>query len=397
MERILLFQYVINKYKIGHCPYFVFSFLGEIVFDKLFYFNSSESHETFRANLKSVDYSEKFFRYTNILYIMVRFLSCKELYKTIQQKSSGAKEVLWVCSPNLGVDAHKIFSQEILKNPPADTRFIFRVTDFAIKSGKVNPYEIQYLMEHFNSNNVKSQDNFHSNIYIFDNSALITSANLTKPSFESAFETGVLLDDSQVDEVKSFYNQSLWENAKTIKELQKLKRIWNITEKSRAIDNAKKIKAHTTITEWTDDNVSRWYFTIPDTLSKKTERKIKKETNWGTNFSVVADIGPNCFKHIKLGDFTYLANLTKKRGKIEVEIARILDKSCVETDEGDFHFAYKTEKNYLMERNQFYEMLKNATIGPKTWGAQLNGDQVKSIITTLSSTKTRKRLKPKNK
>jgi hypothetical protein len=328
---------------------------------------------------------------------MVRFLSCKELYETIHQKSVEAKEVLWVCSPNLGLDAHKVFSQEILKNPPADTRFVFRATDQAIKSGDVNPYEIQYFMEHFNSDNVKSQDNFNSNIYIFDTSALITSANLIKSAFENALETGVLLDGSQFDEVKNFFNQNLWENAKTIKELQKLKKIWNIAKKSGTTNNLKKTKSHTAIKDWTDDYVSRWYFTIPTQLSKKTERKIKKETNWASSFSVVADIGPNCFKHIKIGDLAYLANLTKKRGKIEVELARILDKSIVETDDGDFHFAYKTEKTNLMERNQFYEMLKNAAVGPKTWGAQLNGNQVQSITTTLSSTKARKRPKPKKK
>jgi hypothetical protein len=327
---------------------------------------------------------------------MVSFLACKELYETIQQKSQEAKEILWVCSPNLSADAHKVFSQNVLKNPPADTRFVFPVTDLATKRGEVNPYEIQYLMEHF-SNNVKSHDNFHSSIYIFDKSAVITSANLTKPAFESSVETGVLLDGPQIEEVKNFYNQSLWENSKTIKDLQKLKKIWNIAEKTRKIDNLNKTKPHTQIKDWTDDCVSRWYFTIPDPLSKKIERKIKKETIWPNNFSVIPDVGPSCFKHVKLGDVAYLANLTKQRGKIEIELARILDKSTVETDDGDSHFAYRVEKNYLMARNQFYEMLKNATIAPKTWGTQLNEGQVKLLTETLSLPKTRKRRKSKNK
>jgi len=321
---------------------------------------------------------------------MVRFLSCKELYESIQQESLEAKEVLWVCSPFLGVDAHKVFSQEILKNPPADTRFIFRVSDLAVKSGEVNPYEIQYFMEHFKGSNIKSHNSFHSNVYIFDNSALIASANLTKAAFESNIETGVLLDGSQADEVKSYFNKILWENAKTIRELQKFKKIWNIGEKSGNIGNLKKTKSHTKITDWTDDYVGKWYFTIPGPLSKKIERKIKRETSWARNLSVVGDIGPSCFKQLKLGDLAFLANLKKRRGKIEVELARIFDKSRVETDEGDFHFAYRTEKTYLMERNRFYEMLENATVGPKTWGILLNDYQVGSITKTLSSSKSRK-------
>ena len=235
---------------------------------------------------------------------MPRFLSCKELYETIQQKSKETKDILWVCSPNLGADAHEVFSQEILKSPPADICFVFKVTDLAIKSGDVNPYELQYLMEHFNGENVKLHDNFNSNIYIFDNSALITSATLTQPSFESSVETGVLLDGSEVDEIKSFFS-NLWESAKTVRELQKLKKMWN-TEKIENLGDSKKIKPHTKILNWTDDYVSKWYFTIPDVLSKNVERKIKKETNWASDLSVVADIGPNCFKNIKLGDLAFL-------------------------------------------------------------------------------------------
>ena len=326
---------------------------------------------------------------------MLKFLACKDLYETIQQKSLEAKNILWVCSPNLGVDAHEVFSQEMLKNQLADTRFIFKVTDFTIRGGDVNPYEIQYFMEHFSGDNVKSHDNFNSNIYIFDNSALITSANLIKHSFENAIETGVLLDGPEVDEVKSFF-RSLWENAKTIRELQKLKKMWN-AEKTRNINDSKKVKPHTQIKNWTDDCVSRWYFTIPDLLSKNVERKIKKETNWPDNLSVVADIGPTCFKNIKLGDLAFLANLKKKRGKVEVDLVRIFDKGVVETDEGDFHFAHRTEKAFLLERKRFYEMLVNATIGPKTWGAQLNLNQVKWMNETLCSRKTKKPPKSKKK
>jgi hypothetical protein len=326
---------------------------------------------------------------------MVKFLCCNELYETIQQKSLETKNILWVCSPNLGTDAHTVFSQEILKSPPADTRFVFKVTDLAIKSSDVNPYELQYFVEHFSGDNVKSHDNLNSNIYIFDNSTLITSANLTKQSFESSVGTGVLLEGSEVDQVKSFFC-SLWENAKTIREFQKLKKLWNL-EKTRNIGDSKKTKAHTQIKNWTDDYVSRWYFTIPDVLSKNVERKIKKETNWESDASIVADIGPSCFKNIKLGDLAFLAFMKKKRGKVEVDLVRIFDKGIVETDEGDHHFAYRTEKTYLMERKRFYEMLVNATIGPKTWGAQLSENQVKWMNETLCSRKTKKLPKSKMK
>jgi len=326
---------------------------------------------------------------------MARFLSCSELYETIQQKSSEAKEIMWVCSPHVGLDAHEVFSQEILRNPLSDIRFVFRLNDVSVKGGEVSPYEIQYFMERFKGSAVKSHDNFHSNVYIFDNSALITSANLTKAAFERDIEVGVLLDGSEVDEVKRFFDQGLWHTAKPVGDLGKFKRIWNAAQKSAKPVDLKKLKSHTKIKVWTDDYVDRWYIGVPFQMSAKTERKIKKETSWPTNLSLVGDVGYQAFKQIKLGDLAYLADLSKRRGKIEIKLARIFDKSRVETDEGDLHLAYETENNYLLEREKFYEMLKEACIGPKTSETLLGDYQLKHVSSVLSSIRHKRKRSPK--
>ncbi|MGA2682569.1 MAG: phospholipase D-like domain-containing protein [Candidatus Bathyarchaeia archaeon] len=324
---------------------------------------------------------------------MTRFLSCGELYETIQQKSLEAKEILWVCSPNLGLDAHKIFSQEILKNPPADIRFVFRVDDATVKRGEVNPYEIQYFSEHFNGSSIRTHENFHSNIYIFDQSALITSANMTKTAFENNIEVGVLIEGSEVDEVKSFFNQSLWTHAKTINDLKRYKQAWNIAQKTWKNSNVKRAKPQTAIRDWTNDYTRTWYIGILNRVSSKNERKIKKETNWQPELSLAGDIGYNCFKEIKLGDLAYVIDLSKKRGKIEIELARVFDKSRVETDQGDLHLAYEIKNCYSIERQQFYEMLENSDIKSRSCEKLLDEDQLMQIANTLSSIK-RKR-KPK--
>ena len=62
-----------------------------------------------------------------------------------------------------------------------------------------------------------------------------------------------------------------------------------------------KVKPHTKIKDWTDDYVNTWYIGVPCRMSAKTERKIKKETNWRTELSLVGDIGYRAFKEIKLG------------------------------------------------------------------------------------------------
>src|SRR5665647_1902957 len=254
---------------------------------------------------------------------MNRLLCKTELYETVLQKSLGAKEILWVCSPSLGLGAHRVFSQEILKNPPADIRFVFRVNDFAVKEGKFNPYEMQFIMEHFQGAKIRSNENFHSNIYIFDNSALLTSATFTEDAFQSNIEVGVLLEGSDAEEIKSFFVESLWDISKPIGELKKYKLMWNLAQKTAKKVNLKKTKPHTKIKDWTNDSVNTWFIGVSNWISAKSERKIKKETNWQTNLSVLGDVGYHFFSHVKLGDYAYIADLSK-RGKIGIEIVRIL-------------------------------------------------------------------------
>ncbi len=323
---------------------------------------------------------------------MNRFLFKSELYDTVLRKSLEAKDVLWVCSPALGLGAHKVFSQEILKNPPADIRFVFQVNDFAVKEGEVNPYEIQYLIEHFKSISIKSHENFNSNIYIFDSSALITSATLTEAAFESNIEAGVLLEGSDAEQAKKFFNESLWSTSKSIGEVKKYKLMWNLAQKSAKKGNLKKVKPLTEIKDWSNAYINTWYIGVPRWLSAKSQRKIKKETNWQTSTSVLGDVGYQAFTHLKLGDYAYLADFSK-RGKVGVALVRITDKFRVETDEGDLQCAYETEKNYSLDREQFYEMLKNANIRSKTSETVLNGEQLKQVTNLLSSIKRKRKRK----
>jgi hypothetical protein len=325
---------------------------------------------------------------------MAKFVPGTALYQTVQQKSSETKEILWVSSPYLGLDAHEIISQEIIKNPPTDMRFVFTINEFAVKKGEANPYEAQYFMEHFQNNSVKTHDAFHLNIYIFDNSALIASANLTKTAFESNSEAGVFLEEEeQVNEAKAFFN-NLWENAKPIKDIKRYKKIWSAQKKGEPTGQLRVAKSHVKIEPWKDNFVDTWYFSIPSAPKKRTIRKIQKDTNWSKNLELIVDIGPHIFRQVKLGDIALIADLAKKRdSSTKVEYARIFDKSKVETEEGDLHFAYETKKSYQIDRTKFCEMLKNTGIAAKGSEIMLTQDQTKIITTTLSATKTRRKRK----
>ena len=199
-----------------------------------------------------------------------------------------------------------------LKNPPADLRFLFPVNDLAIKEGGINPYEIQYLTEHFKGICIKSHENFHSNIYIFDNSVLFTSATLTEAAFESNIEAGVLLEGSESEGIKRFFVESLWNNSKLIGDLKKYKLIWNKNRKTPKKGILKKTKPHTQITDWTNNYTNTWYIGVSEWIAAKIENKIKRETNWQTNLSVLGDVGYNFFTHVKLGDYAHIADLSKQ-------------------------------------------------------------------------------------
>ena len=284
---------------------------------------------------------------------MAKFLSGSELYEAVQKKSQTTNEILWVCSPLLGSDAHKIFSQEIMKKQQSDIRFIFRLNDEAVKEGETDPYEIQFLLEHLNCT-VKLLDCVHANIFIFDDSALLTSASITETNFESDLETGVILEGPEVDVVKNFFNENLWKQSKPVGDLSKPKRAWNLMRKQlikKAI--SKKRKQVYRIKDWSDEYFNFWYIGILGQVSKKTEFNIKKATGWPTELTVVGDIGYNAFKQLKLGDLTYLVHLHKKGNKLLIQTAHVVDKSKVETDEGDLHFACQVGKNICLSGSSF--------------------------------------------
>jgi hypothetical protein len=325
---------------------------------------------------------------------MPAFLSGSQLLETIKQKTMETKNVLWICSPHLGSGAHSVLSQNISKSPPVDTRLIFNLNEAAVKQGETDPYEAQYLLEHIKDSAMRSIGNFHSNIYIFDDSAVVTSATFTLMAFESNIEVGVLLECQQLDEIRRFFETSLWQTAKPISDLTKLKNIWNLSQKNLTTGTQKKLKTHTKVSGWTDDQINTWYMGITANLPHKTERKIKKETNWA-NVSIVGDVGYQAFKTLKLGDLAFIANLASNRSQIEIKLAKIFDKSRVETDQGDHHLAYQTVKQFYIERKRLLQILATASIQLKH-ESLLSTEQQKQMESVLSSSR-RKATKKKRK
>jgi len=298
---------------------------------------------------------------------MARFLSEKELYPTIRKNSAKAKNIFWVCSPYLGSNSHEVFSQKIMETPPKDVRFIFRLNMLSVRRGEVNPYEIEYLMEHFRRSSIKTNDTFHSKIYIFDDAALVTSANLSKSAFQTNIEVGVLLQQEQVKKAKSFF-ESLWKISKPIRNLNGYKSAWNKAKAKRKPSedqySNRPVTPHTRIKPWNEDAANKWFMRITKEMTKKTENAIYKDTGWTRRFGLIADIERKTFESLRLGDIVYIFDFTgRSKNVVKIEEARIKDKRKIETDEGNYHFIYEKMNSSKIEESEFNQLMKKAKLG----------------------------------
>ena len=326
---------------------------------------------------------------------MAKFLSKAELYAAIKQKSSQTRQMLWACSATLGMGAHRVFSQDILKNSLQDVRFVFPLTEATVKEGQVSPREIQFLQEHIEGSAVKTQSSLNANLYIFDDSAFMTSAGLTEATLDSDTATGVMLTEpEEINQIREFFNLVIWQNAKSIGDLKKFKKTYNTAQKN----NPTKTKTITESDDWSDTCFQKWYIGVLRKLPRKVEGKVKVERSWSTKLLLVGDVGYKAFKLLKLGDIAYLFNVFKKVGGVEVQLVRVQDKDKVETDEGDFHLLCQVEKNYLLPREQFQNLLNVMGVHSRNSEVPLNDQQLTQLTQALESIKTkRKSKKTKNK
>jgi hypothetical protein len=318
---------------------------------------------------------------------MAKFLSEKELYPTVKERSAQTKNVLWVCSPYLGLNAHEVFSEEIAKNPPKHVRFIFKLEKRSVEKGAVNPHEIEYFKKHVKKCKIKTNNTFHSKIYIFDDSALVTSANLSKAAFEKSIEAGVILTGEQVKKVKRRFER-LWKSSDPIKNLDDYKKAWKTATGARDkgdYHSKPKVKAHTTVDPWDEEIENKWLLRITGETSKRTQGLVEEATKWKENEGLVSDLSFKAFNSLGTSDIIYLQIDYEKNRVPEIEKGRIIDKREVETGSGgNYHAAYKSIKKKKVEKNVLAECLKELRIEKSQEGVPLSNQQGKLLEQLLT-------------
>ena len=138
-----------------------------------------------------------------------------ELVQELRKRAENVKNRLWVCVPYLGKkDAVlKILGKNWLENEAVEVRLLTDVADMKA----INTVMLKIFHER---GDVKTLMGVHAKIYIIDDSALITSANLTETAFSKRHEIGVFLEDAR--QIATIFQE--W---------------WSKAEKLTSIDTAK--------------------------------------------------------------------------------------------------------------------------------------------------------------
>lgn len=169
-------------------------------------------------------------------------LTGQELVDTLRKTCDKATKRLWVASPFVGhwATIRRILGRKWIDDPGFSVRLI---TDML----NANNFNYETLKYFYNRGAIKEIKGLHAKIYIIDNDALITSANLTNTAFSKRYEVGVFLYNGEAKEIIDLY-KNWWEkiandipsnwlpkiarkHTKTEKEEtseQPLKTIWNL-------------------------------------------------------------------------------------------------------------------------------------------------------------------------
>lgn len=164
----------------------------------------------------------------------IKFLNAKQIFESIDELSSNAKNRVYVAVAFVGKKGMNFL--ENIQNVK-DVKMIINFSESSVKNGLTNPGFVVKFKENKDMGKVRNCEKLHAKMYVFDDTALICSANLSLHAETENIEAGVLINKKEiVDEIVNFF-ELLWENSEEINHgifLDRLK-IWNKYGNKRAI------------------------------------------------------------------------------------------------------------------------------------------------------------------
>jgi Phosphatidylserine/phosphatidylglycerophosphate/cardiolipin synthases and related enzymes len=136
----------------------------------------------------------------------MRIETGERLAQSLRKLGDGIQKRLWVAVPYIGnlKLVRKVLGARWLQCKGIDVRLMI---DYS------NPQNFDYetLKSFKREGKIKTITGLHAKIYILDNKALITSANLTNTAFSRRFEIGTFLSENEAERVIAYYKK-WWES-----------------------------------------------------------------------------------------------------------------------------------------------------------------------------------------
>jgi hypothetical protein len=148
----------------------------------------------------------------------MRIETGEALAQGLRELGDGIKKRLWIAVPYIGSLklVRKVLGTRWLQYKGIDVRLI---TDLS------NPKNFNYeTINNFKrEGKIKEITGLHAKIYILDDKALVTSANLTDTAFSKRFEIGFFLSEKEAKSVIEYYKKWWRSEAKDIHGIDRLK------------------------------------------------------------------------------------------------------------------------------------------------------------------------------
>lgn len=129
-----------------------------------------------------------------------------ELVNKLRSLCNSVQKRLWIASPFIGnwTAVRKILGRKWVDNGNVIVRFITDTSD-------INNVNYETIKCFHDRGEIKSIRGLHAKIYIIDDCAILTSANLTKTAFSKRYEVGIFLSEVEARSLINLYNK-WWEN-----------------------------------------------------------------------------------------------------------------------------------------------------------------------------------------
>ena len=136
----------------------------------------------------------------------MKILTGQQLVETLRGACDKASKRLWIASPFIG---HSSSVRRILGRKWIDEgSFSVRLITDLLNANNFNYETLKYF---YDRGTIKDMEGVHAKIYIVDNDALVTSANLTNTAFSKRYEIGIFLSDREAEDIISLY-EKWWES-----------------------------------------------------------------------------------------------------------------------------------------------------------------------------------------